>query len=116
MGLIIEKVTGKSYESNLREIILEPCQMQDTGYECGCDAQCQTKHQTRAYGYVCSTDINGFESCRFIDMSTARSAGGIYSTIEDLYRFDRALYDGKILNNRTKKIMFKPVKEHYALG
>jgi hypothetical protein len=49
-------------------------------------------------------------------MSTARSAGGIYSTIEDLYRFDRYLYGEKILTNKTKKIMFKPMREHYALG
>jgi hypothetical protein len=49
-------------------------------------------------------------------MSLARSAGGIYSTVEDLYRFDRYLYGEKILNNRTKKLMFKPVKKHYALG
>ncbi len=116
MGLIIEKVTGKSYESNLQEFILEPCNMKDTGYECDCNHVLNTKHQQQACGYICSNDSNGFKTCRFIDMSTARSAGGIYSTIEDLYRFDRCLYGEKILNNRTKTIMFKPIKEHYALG
>ena len=90
--------------------------MKDTGYECDHNSQFDTKHNKRACGYICSTDSNGFESCRFIDMSTARSAGGIYSTIEDLYRFDRYLYGEKILSNRMKSIMFKPVKEHYALG
>ncbi len=116
MGLIIEKVTGKSYESNLQEFILEPCQMKDTAYECDCHQILNTKHNQRASGYICNTDANGFQTCRYIDMSTARSAGGISSTIEDLYRFDRYLYEEKILHNRTKTIMFKPIKEHYALG
>ncbi|CAF3340208.1 unnamed protein product [Rotaria socialis] len=116
LGLIIEKVTGKSYESNLREIILEPCLMNDTGYECDCDFVSNTKHTQRAYGYTCDTNTNIFESCRFINMSTARSAGGIHSTVEDLYRLDRYLYGEKLIQNPTKKLMFKPVREHYALG
>ncbi|CAF0851302.1 unnamed protein product [Rotaria sordida] len=116
LGLIIEKVTGKSYETNLREFILEPCCMNDTGYECDNNPILNTKHNQRACGYICSTDSNSFDTCRFINMSTVRSAGGIYSTIEDLYRLDRYLYGEKLLNNHTKKIMFKPVKEHYALG
>ena len=90
--------------------------MRDTGYECDCNSILNTKHNTRACGYICSTDANGFETCRFIDMSTARSAGGISSTVEDLYRLDRYLYGEKLLNNRTKSMMFKPVKENYALG
>jgi hypothetical protein len=90
--------------------------MNDTGYECDCNPRLDVKHDRRADGYICNTDSNGFETCRFINMSTARSAGGIYSTIEDLYRFDRYLYGEKILTNKTKKIMFKPMREHYALG
>ena len=90
--------------------------MNDTGYECDCIDISAVKQNRRACGYICNTDSNGFETCRFIDMSTARSAGGIYSTVEDLYRFDKALYGEKLLKNRTKKLMFKPVREHYALG
>jgi hypothetical protein len=52
--------------------------MQDTGYECDCDHVLNTKHHQRACGYICSTDSNNFETCRFINMSAARSAGGIY--------------------------------------
>ncbi|CAF3499257.1 unnamed protein product [Rotaria sp. Silwood1] len=116
LGLIIEKVTGKSFETNLRELILEPCSMNDTGYECDCNPILNTKHDQRACGYKCSTDSNAFETCRFINMSTVRSAGGIYSTIEDLYRLDRYLYEEKLLHNHTKKMMFKPVRGAYALG
>lgn len=116
LGLVIEKATGKSYETNLRELILDRCRMNDTGYECECRQPLVCKPNQRACGYVCSTDSNNFEMCRFIDMSTARSAGGVYSTVEDLYRFDKALYGGELLKNGTKKLMFKPVREHYALG
>ena len=116
LGLVIEKATGKSYETNLRELILDPCRMSDTGYECECRQPLVCKPNQRACGYICNADSNNFETCRFIDMSTARSAGGVYSTVEDLYRFDRALYGDELLKNRTKKLMFKPVREHYALG
>ena len=115
--MIIEKVTGKSYDANLRESILEPCSMKDTGYESNNnDFLTDEKHLKRAYGYVCNENGNGFQNCRFIDMSTARSAGGIYSTIEDLYRFDRYLHGKKLLKESTKKLMFKPVRDNYALG
>lgn len=90
--------------------------MRDTSYEYDCQPLMNSKSQQRACGYVCNRNENGFQTCRFIDMSTARSAGGIASTIEDLYRFDRCLYGEQILRNRTKKLMFKPVKENYALG
>lgn len=90
--------------------------MKDTAYECDCNTILDTKHNKRACGYICNTDENGFQTCRYIDMSMARSAGGISSTIEDLYRLDRYLYEEKLLNNKMKKLMFTPIKEHYALG
>ncbi|CAF0914918.1 unnamed protein product [Didymodactylos carnosus] len=143
LGNIIEKVTGKSYEENLYKFILEPCCMNDSGYDCDHDTstpkqqivdsniteQKQTeliletkpheplvKKTKRACGYICHTDPDGLGTCRFIDMSLARAAGGIYSTVEDLYKFDRCLYNETILRRATKKVMFKPVKEDYALG
>jgi hypothetical protein len=36
------------------------------------------------------------------------SAGGIYSTVEDIYRWDQALYTEKLLPRKYKDIMFKP--------
>ena len=90
--------------------------MNDTGYECDSNHVFNTKHQQRACGYVCNDDSNTFETCQLINMSTARSAGGIYSTVEDLYHMDRCLYGEQILRNRTKKLMFKTVKKSYALG
>lgn len=91
--------------------------MKNTGYECDDHAPllCHGRAK-RACGYVCSRDSNNFQTCRYIDMSTARGAGGMYSTVEDLYRFDRYLYDQTILKEKTKKLMFTPVREHYALG
>lgn len=90
--------------------------MNDTGYECDCTEELNTKHHQRAFGYSGYASSNTFETCRFINMSTARSAGGISSNIEDLYRLDRSLYGEKLLTNRTKKLMFSPVRENYALG
>lgn len=110
-------MTGKSFDSVLREFILEPCSMNNTGYEsCNDDFLKNDQHLRRAYGHVCTDDGKDFRTCRFIDMSTARTAGGIYSTVEDLYRFDRFLYGKKLICEKTKKTMFKPVRDEYALG
>lgn len=52
----------------------------------------------------------------FRDMSTAFAAGGLYSTVEDLYLWDQALYTDKLLPARMKELMFKPGLENYAYG
>ncbi|HKP10549.1 MAG TPA: serine hydrolase [Blastocatellia bacterium] len=109
LGAIIEKVTGKTYEQVLRENILEPVGMKDTGYD----------HQSRviarrASGYV--KGAGGYMNVPFRDMSTAFAAGGLYSTVEDLYLWDQALYTDKLLPARMKELMFKPGLETYAYG
>lgn len=52
----------------------------------------------------------------YIDLSNAYAAGGIISTVEDLYKWDQALYSDKLLNSRTKEAMFTLQKEEYGYG
>jgi tetratricopeptide (TPR) repeat protein len=49
-------------------------------------------------------------------MSIPYSAGSIYSTVEDLYLWDRALYSDKVLSVRSKELMFKPYLRNYGYG
>lgn len=49
-------------------------------------------------------------------MSIPYSVGGLYSTVEDLYLWDRALYSDKILSAKSKELMFKPNLENYGYG
>ena len=50
----------------------------------------------------------------YIDQSQSFSAGGLYSTTEDLLRLDQALSDDKLLTRTTKEAMFKPAIGEYG--
>ncbi len=109
LGAIIERVTGKSYEQALKENILNPAGMKNTGYD---------HHDTiipkRATGYAKTP--NGYTNAPYLDMSIPYAAGSMYSTVEDLYLWDQALYTDKLLSAQSKELMYKPFLEKYAYG
>ena len=109
LGAIIERVTGKTYEDALRERIFDPLGMSDSGYD-----RSARVIPKRAAGYVLAT--NGYENAPYLDMSIPYAAGSLYSTVEDLYKWDRALYTDKLLPANLKKTMFTPVLHDYAFG
>ncbi|GAI66686.1 unnamed protein product, partial [marine sediment metagenome] len=101
LGFIIEKVTDKPYEQVLQERILKPLKMNNTGID---------KHdvilEKRASGYV--KDIRGYKNEPYYFMKNAYAAGAMYSTVEDMFLWDRALYTDKLLSKKYMKLMFKP--------
>ena len=106
LGHIIEEVTGKSYEQVLRERILDPLEMDDTGYD-----HHATILKNRAAGY--EKNGSGYSNAPYLDMSLPYAAGSLYSTAEDLYKWDRALYEDQVLSTESKELMFSP---HMATG
>lgn len=99
LGYIIEKVAGKSYEQVLQENILTPLKMNNTGYD-----HHRTLLKNRARGY----EKNGrlYVNANFIDMSVPHAAGALYSTVEDLYRWDQALYGNQLLRKENMDLLF----------
>lgn len=109
LGAIIEQITGKTYEQALKERILDPAGMKDTGYDLH-----QPLLKKRAAGY--SKTPAGFVNAAYLDMSLPYAAGSMYSTVEDLYRWDRALDSDKVLKEESKALMFKPGLSNYGYG
>ena len=109
LGAIIEHVTGKPYEQVLKENIFDPLGMKNTGYD---------HHDTiipkRATGYSKTPD--GYTNAGYLDMSIPYAAGSIYSTVEDLYLWDQALYTDKLVSAQSKALMYKPFLQDYAYG
>ncbi len=101
LGVIIEKVSGKSYEELLHENIFTPLKMSGTGYD-----HHSTIMKNRAAGY----DKNGNEytNTAYLDMSIPYAAGSLYSTVEDLYTWDQALYTNQLLSQKYMDLMFTP--------
>ncbi len=109
LGAIIERVTGKSYEQVLKEKIFDPVGMKNTGYD-----HHDTLLQKRASGYGKTSD--GYNNAPYLDMSIPYAAGSLYSTVEDLYLWDQALYTDKVLSAQSKELMYKPFLQDYAYG
>ncbi len=109
LGAIIEKVTGQPYEKALEERIFKPLNMTSSGYD---------HHGTilakRAGAY--SRSLDGVENAPYLDMSIPYAAGSLYSTVEDLYLWDQALYTEKPVPTKYKELMFKPGLQNYGYG
>ena len=109
LGAIIEHVTGKSYQQVLKENIFDPIGMKNSGYD---------HHGTiipkRATGYNKTAD--SYTNSPYLDMTIPYAAGSLYSTVEDLYLWDQALYADKVLSAQSKALMYKPFLDNYAYG
>ncbi len=109
LGAIIEKVTGKTYETVLSERIFKPLGMMNSGYD-----NHSPLIQKRASGYQKTPD--GFVNAAYLDMSIPYAAGSIYSTVEDLFKWEESLFEDKILSAESKKLMFTPGLGNYGYG
>lgn len=109
LGAIIEHVTGKAYEQVLQENIFNPAGMKNTGYD-----HHDTILSKRATGYSKTPD--GYTNAAYLDMSIPYAAGSLYSTVEDLFLWDQALYTDKLLSAQSKALMYTPFLNNYAYG
>lgn len=101
LGYIIEKISGKSYEQYLQETILTPLKMTNTGYD-----HSDIILKNRAAGY--EKRGKTISNASYIDMSIPYAAGSLYSTVEDLYLWDQALYTNKLLSPASMDLLYKP--------
>lgn len=97
LGPIIEQASGQSYEAFVQQWILEPLDMHDSGFDQDASGL--------AVGYV---DQNTAAPAQVIDSSFTYSAGALYSTVEDLYRWDQALYTEQLIPRELLDQMFIP--------
>jgi CubicO group peptidase (beta-lactamase class C family) len=109
LGYLIEKASGESYEKFLQENIFGPLGMKDSGYDSN-----SAVIPRRAAGYTPSKD--GPVNAGFIHMSIPFSAGALYSTTEDLWRWEQGLFGGKVLSAASLAKMTTPFKDDYAFG
>jgi len=111
LGVVLEKVTNKDYVKLLEEKILGPLGMKDTGYYSQ-----ETIQQNFATGYL--QKENGFLNAPYWDISQSFSAAGIYSTVGDLFKWDKALRKAELISKKGLTQIFKPYNEkiRYGLG
>jgi CubicO group peptidase (beta-lactamase class C family) len=109
LGCLIEKLGGRPYADFIKQNIFDPLGMQDSGYESNTAIVPQ-----RASGY--SPGSAGPVNAGYLDMSVPFAAGGLYSTTEDLLRWEQALFNGRLLSRASLEKMTTPFKNNYAFG
>jgi CubicO group peptidase (beta-lactamase class C family) len=109
LGYLIEKISQQNYSEFVQENILTPLGMKDSGYDSN---SAIILH--RASGYAPSA--KGTIHAGYIDMSIPFSAGALYSTTEDLLRWEQGLMGGKLLSAASLAKMTTPFKNDYAFG
>lgn len=115
LGFIIERVSGMAYGDFLRENIFAPLGMSRTAYE---DPRRIVPNRATGYKQMPGDPIANVPYREVIAM---HAAGGVQSTVEDLLRWDQALYSDRILSKASRDAMFAPQREMqpgrgYAFG
>lgn len=111
LGLVLEAVTGETYEDLLRKQILEPAGMADSGLvrtgreipNLACGYHLQSGKPTPVEMGVVMEALDG--------------SGSLYTTVRDLARFDQALAAEQILSRNMQDLMrSEQVKGRYGYG
>ena len=94
LGEIIERVSGQTYPAFLQQHILDPLKMADT-----------------TFGSTGNHEASGYETSVYaadpIDVTNLSSAAGLYSTVEDLYRWQQALDSEQLISRDSWAAMLK---------
>ena len=110
LALVVEKVSGQRYGAFLKNRIFEPLGLKDTG---------EDEHPeilpNRASGYIENED-GTLGNAPYIHMPTMTGGGNLYSTVEDLSKWDRALVCKELISTSSYKAMYTPIKNDYAYG
>lgn len=108
LGYIIEKVSGQSY-SNYIDNMVKKIGLKNTGVD-----RLDSIMPNRAYGYV--TSPNGYKNAPFISMEFPFSAGAIFSTVDEIYQWQKALFSGKVVSESLLKKMTTAYLNKYGYG
>jgi len=113
LGAVIEKVTGESYFDSVRDNVFKPAGMTGTdSYEL------DRVNPNLAVGYSKVADETGthWKNNLFEHVIKGGPAGGGYSTVEDLLKFDQAMRANKLVKKETADLMWTPTPQSRADG
>lgn len=101
LALIIERVSGMTFEEYVSQVVFEPCNMKSS-------SSVKSGDVTAAYEYSEKYDYLSYPEF-------AMGAGDIHSNVVDMLKYDRAVFGGYLLNAKSTKELFMPV-DGYACG
>lgn len=110
LGMIIEAVTQKTYETVLQESIFNVLNMKNSGVESPQQVIANLAEGYYLYmgEYITAQSIN--------PKIYAFSTGAIYSTVGDLFLWDKSFYTDKLLSEENRKLMCTKYLPNYGYG
>lgn len=110
LGLVIEKITGNTWESEIQTHILDILGMDQTGF-------LAHGRYPRDFAYTYSYGKrNRAVQDPFFYIENFYAAGCMYSTASDLLRLDQALYEGTLLGEESYRLLAKSYPEYNYAG
>ena len=110
LALIVEKYSGQTFAEFLKQNIFDPLGMQNTvAFQNGISTV-----PNRAFGYTVTDEV--VENTDQSPTSAVLGDGGIYSSLDDLYRWDQALYTDTLVSADLLAKAFTPNLENYGFG
>jgi CubicO group peptidase (beta-lactamase class C family) len=108
LGLVVERVAGQPFCQFVRERILRPLQLDQTG----CTWNTSVVRSARGY-HPSSQGPVAFEDN---DLGSLAGAGSLYSSAGDLIRWTEALFEGRVLSKASLMEMTTPFLSGYGYG
>ena len=110
LGLILEQITGKSFDEILQSQLLRPLEMHDTGLD--------NNDLVRLGGAVGYRRRVGprYVPGPYIDRRHIFAAGSMYSSVEDLYRWNQALTHNHLFSEELRRRIFTPGLGEWSYG
>src|SRR5690606_25524389 len=102
LGMIAERISHKTLQELMEEMIFTPLQMENSYIECRDDSRV-ARGYADLYNNGVLLDVSLWDSAD----CDGRADGGLISTAEDLYRFMTGLFNGKLIFPTTLKEMIK---------
>ena len=110
LGLVLEKVTGMPFGSLLQQRILDPLGMKDSGMD-----QNDLAQLGGATGYLRHAGPR-YTRGAYMDRIHGFSSGSMYSTVEDLYKWNQALSSGEFVSEELRGQIFTPGLHDWGYG
>jgi len=109
LEVLIERLSEMSYPNFMKENIFGPLEMKDSGVY-------NDLHliENKASGYY----LNNYEiiPCEYVNMNNISASGGLYSTVLDMLKWDRALKSDELLTRKSIDKMNTDYQNNYGLG
>jgi len=102
LALVVEKASGAAFPEFLRENVLAPAGMKRSAFFGREDRTAPD----RAYGYTKRSE--GFDRTDQSLTSSVAGDGGLYASVDDLAKWDQALYSSKLVRPETLTLAFTP--------